>query len=204
MKEQDETKWVIHNSAPYIRPQTPFSVKKLTEKDPAEVVGVRSDVYDWIKKIKIGHVFFMDIDEQIDLDAHLHELGNMIEEFGMSSLIIYQTQNGYHLICPDIRKYKANWFEPFMAFKDKFDSDYEYGHNWILRLSNKGKSAPPFFADVIYNPHEINTNISSAHLTIYKELAGLPVQVSRLLYITENKISTYAGLVKYKTWNYFM
>ncbi len=179
----------------------PLSVKG-GAKYPIDVLGCTAEVFNFKSPKYLGTIFFMDLDTKIDFIKNEDYFLSVLEEFELSHLCFFETQKGYHIICFQIKSSKISYYELFTSFKRKFGTDYEYGYNWILRLSSKGINPSPIYIDTVMNFDIKYKPLSYAHLSIYKRFCGLPLDVIGFLCEYQNNMNTFANFVKYKTWNY--
>lgn len=181
-------------------PFKPLSVRG-DGKVSVNVFGVTSSVYA-NKMDKIGTVFFMDVDTELDLAEEMQTFLDLMDAFYLSHLIFLETRKGLHIINFDIYDTKVELFELFRYFKMIYDVDYEFGYDWILRLTNKERHEKPVFKYAMININPLWKCISEKHLKIYEQFIGLPKFIRRKLKETNFMIDARVRFVKYQSWNY--
>ena len=198
----NDRKYYLAPTAPYLRAVVPYSAKNLGNDVPISVLGVISNVFDWNTKNQIGTVFFFEIDQDLEYQNILFTVKDIIQINDMTHISIFKTENGYHFVCFDIRKHKVSWCDTWFDFKEAFSSDYEYGHSWILRLTNKIANDPPKYVQTVINSLANRTRMSKAHMLTYVKFCNLDRNTMLELGINSVWINTFCNFVKYKTWNY--
>lgn len=159
----------------------------------------RSSVHFYARK-PIGYVFFFDIDEREDIDKVLNFLDETAIEFGVSHFILTETTKGFHVWSADIKPHKAGWNEVFQRFKKRFESDYEYMSQWILRLGAKKRNpSPRYIGSGIYSDHH-ETEVSLSHLLLLQRYAGLPDSILNLIIQSTRPVNTFSRQVIYHSW----
>lgn len=203
-----------------IAPVPPFYREK---KPTVQVLGTENLVWSWnYRDLKgecthrncrsevrfyaakpLGHVFFFDIDEKVwenKVDA-IRELRLVLFPFDVSHFILTETVKGFHLWILDIREHKTEWYSLFRTLKHNYESDYEFGGQWILRLGRKQKKPEPFFYGHAVNPDCKWKQISEAHLTLLNRYATMPKLVNYYINQTNCLVKTFARQVLYHSFD---
>ena len=214
--------WRLCAVPPYLRPITPFGVKNRTAKNPTWVLGVNSTVWDWlihdvkvkcdnpncngtssfVRSTKLGDIFFMDIDEKLDMNNESNVFHEIMAHYNISTLLVVDTKAGHHLISFDIRPNKIAWYRVFKQFQRLYKSDYEYSVEWVLRIGKKGNNPPPTVNTLLRNFRVSGKSISAGHVAVYTIYANLSKSARNIILQDNIAINTYTDLIKYKSWAY--
>ena len=116
--------------------------------------------------------------------------------------MLFETKRGYHVICFDIERFKVSYFPVYRYFHVIYNVDFEYGHNWILRLGKKGKLPAPKFIACFVNDKAKNKNYSVTHLEYYVRFCGVPMFVYNMLEDYATPVRYDIKLCQYLSWNY--